>query len=233
MTDFVFAPAEIASVPVYGGGLFPVRRIFCIGKNYADHVREMGGDPKSSSPVFFTKPADAVVTGGTVAYPPKTSNLHFEGELVVALSGSGRNLSTHEDAGALIFGAAAGCDLTRRDLQHLAKEKGGPWDTAKGFDQSAPIGPIGRSEDFPLQDFDDAHLITKVNNKICQNAPLSAMLWNVPELICELSRYFELMAGDLIFTGTPEGVGPLKVDDNIRVEIGSLPPLEFQISAPK
>ena len=212
--------------------LFPVRRIFCIGRNYADHVKEMGGDPKSSSPVFFTKPADAVVTNAKAPYPSQTANLNFEGEMVVALCKGGRQITTRDEAGALIFGVAAGCDLTRRDLQSGAKENGAPWDVAKAFDYSAPLGPIGRWQDFPPSDFDDAHLVTRVNNEVRQNAPLSSMIWTVPEIIIELSKYFELAAGDLIFTGTPEGVGALSVGDRVEVEIGHLPKLAFTVTAP-
>jgi len=228
--DYVIAPPKQPAVAVIGGGVFPVRRIFCVGKNYADHVKEMGGDPKSSSPVFFIKPADAIVTArADVPYPPATENLHFEGELVVALGKGGRDLQSREEAGGLIFGTACGCDLTRRDLQAAAKKAGAPWDTAKGFDASAPVGAIGRSQDFPPSDFDDAHLITRINGDIKQDAPLSSMIWTVPEIIIALSQYFELKAGDLIFTGTPEGVGPLNVGDKVEVEIGSLPSLRFEI----
>lgn len=219
-------------VAVHGGGLFPVRRIFCIGRNYADHVREMGGDPKDTPPVFFTKPADAVVeSGATIPYPQATDNLHFEGELVVALHQGGRDLNTREEAGALIFGTAAGCDLTRRDHQAVAKKAGAPWDTAKGFDHSAPIGAIGRHQDFPPDDFDDARLITTVNGVKRQDAPLSDMIWSVPEIIIALSQQFELNPGDLIFTGTPEGVGPLKIGDKVEIMIGSLPGLSFSIAS--
>ncbi len=230
MSDYVFNPPPPPSVRVHGGGLFPVRRIFCVGKNYADHVKEMGGDAKSDTPVFFTKPADAVVESGAhIPYATATKNLHFEGELVVALHAGGHNLKTREEAGALIFGTAAGCDLTRRDHQAAAKKAGSPWDSAKGFDQSAPIGEIGRSQDFPPGDFDDAHLITTVNGEKRQDAPLSMMIWSVPEIIIALSAQFELKAGDLIFTGTPSGVGPLVVGDNVEVKVGSLPPLTFSI----
>ncbi len=228
----VFDAPPLSLVPVHGGGMFPVRRIFCVGKNYAKHVKEMGGDPKASTPVFFTKPADAiVVSGGTISYPQATSDLHFEGELVVALNKGGRDLKTRENAGALIFGTACGCDLTRRDLQHAAKKAGIPWDTAKGFDQSAPIAPIGRWQDFPPSDFDAAHLITRVNGDVRQDAPLATMIWTVPEIIISLSSFYELKAGDLIFTGTPEGVGPLVPGDHVSVEIGALPPLKFDIAA--
>lgn len=232
MTDYVFEPPESPSVAVAGGGVFPVRRIFCIGRNYADHVKEMGGDAKSDPPVFFAKPADAVVeSGATVPYPMGTEDLHFEGELVVALGCGGRDLMNREDAGALIFGTACGCDLTRRDLQAAAKKRGGPWDAAKAFDRSAPIGAIGKWQDYPPAKFNDAMLVTKVNGDVRQNAPLSSMIWSVPEIICELSRLFELKAGDLIFTGTPAGVSALNIGDAVTVEIGDLPVLNFSIGA--
>lgn len=228
--SFVFSPHPQAAAEVLGGGAFPVRRIFCIGRNYADHVKEMGGDPKADPPVFFTKPADAIVgTGTVVPYPPATSDLHFEGELVIALKAGGRNLATREEAGALIFGQAAGCDLTRRDLQAAAKKAGAPWDAAKAFDHSAPVGMIARIEDFPPHLFDDARLVLTVNGEERQNAPLKSMIWSVPEVIIALSRLFELKAGDLIFTGTPHGVGPLVREDRVEVAIGPLPPLEFAI----
>ncbi len=228
--SFVFTPPDRSVAEVLGGGEFPVRRIFCIGRNYADHVREMGGDPKADPPIFFTKPADALVgTGSVIPYPQGTANFHFEGELVIALKAGGRDLKTRHEAGALIFGQACGCDLTRRDLQAAAKKAGAPWDAAKGFDNSAPVGLIARIEDFPPDLFDDARLILKVNGVERQNAPLRDMIWTVPEIIISLSRLFELKAGDLIFTGTPEGVGPLATEDRVEVMIGPLPPLEFAI----
>jgi fumarylpyruvate hydrolase len=228
--NYVFDPPPRPSAAVLGGGDFPVRRIFCIGRNYADHVKEMGGDPKSSPPVFFTKPADALApTGSVVPYPPATAQFHYEGELVVALKAGGRNLQTREAAGALIFGQACGCDLTRRDLQAAAKKAGAPWDAAKGFDYSAPVGLIARIEDFPPDLFSDARLRLSVNGEIRQDAPLAAMIWSVPEILIALSRLFELKAGDLIFTGTPEGVGPLAREDRVEVTIGPLPPLIFSI----
>lgn len=230
VTDYVFAPPRQAAAPVYGGGLFPVRRIFCVGKNYADHVAEMGGDARSDPPVFFTKPADAVTPDGSaVPYPPGTDDLHFEGELVIALHGAGRNLAGRAAAGALIFGAACGCDLTRRDLQSSAKAAGGPWDSAKALDHGAPLGPIAPISEVPPAALDGARLVTKVNGATRQNAPLSAMIWTAPEIICALSRLFELRPGDLIYTGTPAGVGALAAGDAVRVEIGVLPPLSFTI----
>lgn len=227
---FVFEAPAVSSVEVLGGGRFPVRRIFCIGRNYADHVKEMGGDPKSDPPVFFTKPADAVVeTGSIIPYPQATANLHYEGELVIALKGGGRNLKGRDDAGALIFGQAAGCDLTRRDFQAAAKKAGGPWDAAKGFDNSAPVGMIARIEDFPPDLFDDARVTLSVNGAVKQNAALRQMIWSVPEIITALSQLFELRAGDLVFTGTPDGVGPLAAGDRVEVSVGPLPTLEFSI----
>ncbi|MFN3960776.1 MAG: fumarylacetoacetate hydrolase family protein [Parvularculaceae bacterium] len=227
---FVFAPPAVPSVEVLGGGRFPVRRIFCIGRNYAEHVKEMGGDPRADPPVFFSKPADAIVgTGSVIPYPQATSNLHYEGELVIALKAGGRDLQTREAAVALIFGQAAGCDLTRRDLQALAKKAGGPWDAAKGFDNSAAVGLIARIEDFPPALFDDARLSLSVNGAAKQEAALRQMIWTVPEIIIALSRLFDLNAGDLIFTGTPEGVGPLHPGDRVEVTVGPLPALEFSI----
>jgi fumarylpyruvate hydrolase len=227
---FAVDPPPQPSVEILGGARFPVRRIFCIGKNYSAHVREMGGDPNSDPPVFFNKPADAVVpSGATIAFAQATSDLHFEGELVVALQGGGRDIADAAAARALIFGHAAGCDLTRRDLQAAAKRAGGPWDTAKAFDQSAPISPIAPIGACSFDQLGDARLRLFVNGATMQDAPLSAMIWSVPEIIIALSRLFELRAGDLIFTGTPEGVGPLRRGDRVEVSIGPLPKLEFSI----
>lgn len=233
LRSYVVAPPPQPVLAVDGGGFFPVRRIFCIGKNYADHVAEMGGHPKSDPPVFFTKPADAVVAcGAIVPYPPATDNLHYEGELVVALKAGGRDLRGADAAAALVFGHAAGCDLTRRDLQAAAKKAGGPWDAAKAFDHSAPIGPIARVEDVPFPRLAEAGLRLAVNGAVKQSAPLSAMIWRIPEIIMELSTLFELKAGDIIFTGTPAGVGPLKPRDQVEVRIGDLPALAFTIGEP-
>lgn len=230
---FVIPAPPQAAVAVSGGGRFPVRRIFCIGRNYADHVREMGADPKSSPPVFFTKPADAAAaSGATIPYPPGTEDLHFEGELVVALKGGGRGLPDVRSAEALILGFAAGCDLTRRDLQAAAKKAGAPWDSAKAFDHSAPIGAIERVGEKPLRNLEGAALTLSVNGALRQNSPLSAMIWSVPEVLIALSRLFELRPGDLIFTGTPEGVGPLVVGDRVEVAIGALPKLQFSMGPP-
>lgn len=225
--DCVIEPPQRPAVAVKGGGLFPVRRIFCVGKNYADHVKEMGGDAKSDPPVFFTKPADAIVeSGSSIPFPLATDNFHYEGELVVALKSGGVHIA-REDAQKHIFGYAAGCDLTRRDHQGVAKKKGTPWDTAKGFDDSAPIGEIIPSQD--AGSLAEGSLVTRVNGDVRQDAPLSSMIWSIGEIIAALSAQFELKAGDLIYTGTPEGVGPLSPDDKVSIEIGSLPVLTFTI----
>lgn len=230
MSEPVFSPPPTVFVPVQGGGAFPVRRIFCVGKNYAKHVVEMGGDPKAAPPVFFTKPADAIVTNGRVPFPQATENLHYEGELVVALKGSGRDIASRGEAGALIYGHAAGCDLTRRDHQAAAKKAGNPWDTAKAFDHSAPIGEIAPLATVSHDALGEARLVTRINGEIKQDAALTEMIWSVPEILVALSRQFELKAGDLIFTGTPEGVGPLVVGDDVSVEVGTLPKLLFSMS---
>ena len=228
MSDFVFAPPAQIAVPVKGGGLFPVRRIFCVGKNYADHVKEMGGDPKDVPPVFFTKPADAVHTGGVMRFPLATDNLHYEGEMVVALKSGGAHIP-EADAARHIFGYAAGCDLTRRDLQAVAKEKSGPWDIAKALDDGAVIGPISRYEENTLLNRGAINL--SVNGETRQKSDLSLMIWSIPEIIARLSGLFTLKAGDLIYTGTPEGVGPLVTGDMCRVEVDGLEPVEFNMVA--
>lgn len=230
--SYVIDPPRQAFVAVKGGGRFPVRRIFCIGKNYADHVKEMGGDPKLNPPVFFTKPADAVVASGSkIPYAQATEHLHYEGELVVALKDGGRNIPSPEAASRLIFGYAAGCDLTRRDLQAAAKKGGAPWDTAKAFDNSAPIGEIVPADQLSPGEIEGGRISLSVNGAERQSSDLAAMIWPVPEVIMALSRLFELRPGDLIFTGTPEGVGPLMPGDAIEVRVSGVPALGFSIGS--
>ena len=210
MTDYVIAaPAQVA-VPVSGGGLFPVRRVFCVGRNYAAHAREMGSDPDREPPFFFCKPADAVVTGEEVNYPPATENLHHEMELVVAIGAAGEDVAA-ADALALVFGYAAGLDLTRRDLQDAAKAARRPWDMSKGFDQSAPVGEIApaRAIGHPAE----GRISLRVNGELRQQGDLADQIWPVPEVISALSKLVRLQPGDLIFTGTPDGVGPLVAGD--------------------
>lgn len=200
---------------------FPVRRIFCVARNYPEHVREMGGDGRDT-PFFFTKPTDAVlpvsVSGpGRMAYPPRTANLHHEVEMVLALGAGGRDLSV-EQAAACVFGCAIGIDMTRRDLQTELKAKGRPWDMAKGFDQSAPIGPIHPVSEVPRR----GAITLAVNSEEKQRGNLSDMLWSPPEILAELSTYVELKAGDLVFTGTPAGVGPVNRGDVMSAAIEGL-----------
>ena len=217
-------PAPV-TLPIHGSALrFPVRRIFCVGRNYAEHTREMGGDPTREAPFFFTKPADAcVLSGATIPYPPRTADLHHEAELVVALASGGRDIAT-EDAPALIWGHAAGNDLTRRDLQAEAKAARRPWDMAKAFDRSAIIGALVAG---PIT---DAPITCHVNGRLTQSARLSDMIWSVPEIIAHLSTYVDLQPGDLIFTGTPAGVGPIARGETCTVTVGDLPPATVTIT---
>ncbi len=206
---------------------FPVHRIYCVGRNYAEHVQEMGGQPKNDLPVFFMKPADAVVVDGSaIPYPPKTNNLHYEAELVIAIGTGGASIP-EQAAENHIFGYAVGIDLTRRDLQKVAKDKGGPWDTAKGFDHSAPLSAIRPiDEGGPLS---RGRLWLNVNDEIRQDADLSEMIWGIPQIISILSEFYTLMPGDLIFTGTPAGVGPLLPGDTITAGIENVGTLKTHI----
>jgi len=188
---------------------FPVRRIYCVGRNYADHVREMGNDPSRDLPFFFGKPADAVVGSGRLPFPSHTAELHHEVELVVALHAGGAHVPV-TDAAAMIFGSAVGIDLTRRDLQAEAKKSGRPWDMAKGFDHSAPIGPL-RPGIPPAV----GSISLSINGQARQSGDLRDMIWSVAEIIAALSAYVELAPGDLIFTGTPAGVGPIKRGETV------------------
>jgi len=211
MSDFVITPPPVPAVPVAGGGSFPVRRIFCVGRNYAEHVREMGGDPSREAPFFFTKPADAVLTGGAgMAYPPRTSDLHHEMELVAAIGTGGADIKPGEALGH-VYGYAAGLDMTRRDLQNEAKKAGRPWDMSKGFDFSAPIGEIVAASRIGHPSRGSIEL--KVNGKIRQRSDLDRMIWSVAETVAYLSGLVRLAPGDLIFTGTPEGVAAVSHGD--------------------
>lgn len=203
---------------------FPVRRILCVGRNYAAHRSEMGGDDRDP-PFFFSKPADAVTpSGAEIAYPTATSDLHHEVELVAALGAGGADVSV-EGALSLVFGYAVGVDLTRRDLQAAARAKGQPWDAAKGFDHSAPIGAIRPADGPPPQ----GRIRLSVNGQARQDAAVADMIWNVAEIIAQASRLWRLAPGDLIFTGTPEGVGPLVRGDAVEGEIEAVGRLDFRI----
>jgi fumarylpyruvate hydrolase len=230
MVEYVFAPQAPATVAIEAeGARFPVRRIFCVGRNYAAHAREMGKDPDRDPPFFFTKPADAVVDSGeTIAYPPETGNFHYEIELVVAIGREGFEVS-RETALDYVFGYAVGIDLTRRDLQLDARDKGRPWDWGKAFDQSAVIAPIHRAQhDQPAQ----GRIWLDVNGERKQDADLSQLLWSVPDIISIVSRSMVIKAGDLIMTGTPAGVGPIVDGDVVTGGIDGLGEIRANIGPP-
>ena len=226
MTAYVLAPPAPAAVPVEGEtASFPVRRVLCVGRNYAAHRREMGGDDRDP-PFFFSKPADALVTpGGAVPYPSVTQNLHHEIELVVALKAGGAEVPV-ERALDLVYGYAVGVDLTRRDLQNAAKDKGQPWESGKAFDASAPISAI-RKWDGPAP---QGRIAISVNGVVKQDAVVADMIWNVAEIIAEASKLWTLAPGDLIYTGTPEGVAPLARGDKVDGEIEGVGQLSFTVA---
>jgi fumarylpyruvate hydrolase len=229
MIDFAFTPSAAPSAAIAGSDRrFPVHRIYCVGRNYAEHVREMGGDTEREPPVFFCKPADAVVANeAAIPYPPRTANLHHEIELVIAIGRGGRDI--HKDrALEHVFGYAVGNDLTRRDLQAASKKKGLPWDTSKGFDCSAPLSAIRPASRGHLS---RGRIWLTVNGQPRQESDLAEMIWTVPEVLAELSTLFELQPGDLVFTGTPAGVGALQPGDRIEGGIDGLEVLRNTIIA--
>ena len=228
MSDYVIAPSPQVAVPVSGGGLFPVRRIYCVGRNYAEHAREMGHDPDAEPPFFFSKPADAlVIHGDPVPYPTETSNFHYEIELVAAIGTGGSNIAI-EAAMEHVWGYAVGIDFTRRDLQTWAKKASKPWEVAKGFDHSAPISYLvpASALSLPLK----GKIELMVNNETRQSADIADMIWDLPHVIAELSRYFELFPGDLIFTGTPAGVGAVVKNDRLWGSIAGIGEVETTIA---
>jgi fumarylpyruvate hydrolase len=219
--SYVFAPPPVPSVAVSGSAdRLPIRRIFCVGRNYAAHAREMGKDPDRDPPFFFTKPADAVVGDGeTVAYPPETANFHYEAELVVIIGNGGTNL-TKDSALDHVWGYAIGNDLTRRDLQLKAREQGRPWDWGKAFDRSAVVGPVHPVAQ--VGHLSKAAISLTVNGTTKQNADIADLIWSVPEIISILSHSITLQPGDIIMTGTPEGVGAMVPGDVCEVSIAGL-----------
>lgn len=225
MAEYVIAPPPIPVVPVEGETEgFPVRRILCVGRNYTAHRIEMGSDDRDP-PFFFAKPADAIVPPGRdVAYPPRTANLHHEIELVVAIGTGGKDVS--EDAALNhIYGYAVGVDMTRRDLQNAAKDKGYPWDASKGFDDSAPISAIRRWSGPAPQ----GRIAISVNGQTKQDGKVADMIWNVAEIVSEASKLWTLAPGDLIYTGTPEGVGPVVRGDVVEGEVEGVGKLAFRV----
>lgn len=227
-------PFKVAqtTIPIVGSKQhFPVRRIYCIGRNYAAHAIEMGSDPTREPPFFFQKPTDAiqVVMPGQIAdhpYPTLTKNYHYEIELVAALSKGGKNIPV-DKALELVFGYAVGLDMTRRDLQGAMKKEGKPWEIGKGFDMSAPVGPIHPAA--KTGHFKQGSIWLKVNGQIKQNANLKQMIWSVAEQISRLSAAFELMPGDIIYSGTPENVGPVVRGDVMEGHIDGLPNLTVKV----
>ena len=231
----VFAVAQ-PMLPIAGTSeMFPVRRIYCIGRNYAAHAREMGSDPNREPPFFFQKPSDAIqfVAVGTTAdhpYPPLTKNYHYEIELVAALGKGGRNVPV-EQALSLVYGYTIGLDMTRRDLQRAMGDEKKPWEIGKSFDRSAPMGPLHRVAD--VGHFTKGAISLKVNGVVKQNADLNMMTWSVAEQISKLSQAFELMPGDLIYSGTPENVGPVVPGDVMQGSIAGLPTLDVHVVGTK
>lgn len=230
--SYVVAPSPVVGIPVQGeSGLFPVRRVYCVGRNYAAHAREMGFDPDREPPFFFCKPADSVrpAAEGQVLsfpYPTETSNVHYEIELVAAIGKAGENISV-DDALSHVYGYAVGLDMTRRDLQVAQREKGRPWELGKAFDESAPIGVLYKAETVP--GVHEANISLTVNGETKQKSTVSALIWSVAETISYLSKYFRLEAGDLIYTGTPEGVGPVVRGDVMEGAVDGLGTLKVRV----
>jgi len=230
MSDFVFAAPATPSVAVSGSSSrFPVRRVFCVGRNYASHAREMGSDPNREPPFFFTKPADAVVpAGGAVPYPPATGDLHHEIELVVALGAGGADIAPAQ-ALDLVWGYGVGLDLTRRDLQAAAKDTGRPWDMAKGFDASAPCSAL-----HPVSEVGHpakGRIWLEVNGALRQEGNLDELIWPIADVIAYLSRFVTLAPGDLIYSGTPSGVAALQPGDRLRGGVDGVDSFELEIGA--
>ena len=232
MSAFIIAPPEAASLPVIGTqARFPVRRIYCVGRNYLAHVREMNeGADERDPPFFFQKPPDSMVhDGGVVPYPSLTKSLHHEVELVVALASGGSNIA-QDKALDLVFGYGVGVDLTRRDLQTIAKDKGWPWEMGKSFDHSAPLGALAPAADVGHRT--DLAITLSVNGTLRQSSTIAHMTWNVAEVISKLSEHYRLEAGDIIMTGTPEGVGAVGIGDIIEACVEGLPKLTITITEP-
>jgi fumarylpyruvate hydrolase len=221
MPQYTFAPVPVASVPLQGEySRFPVHRIYCVGRNFAEHAKEMGAEAPKGTPVIFMKPGDAVVTDGRVPFPTQTDDLHHEVELVVAIGRDARGELSEAEAQSLVYAYGVGLDLTRRDLQAVLKDKRLPWDISKGFDASAPISalvPVAQAGELG-----DRRLWLEVNNELRQQAPLSDMIFGVAEVLQHLARLYALRAGDLVYMGTPSGVAALQRGDRFRAGIDGL-----------
>ncbi len=227
MTKFVIDPAPQVCLPIRGSNeTFPVRRIYCIGRNYADHAIEMGHDPNKEPPFFFQKNAQNVDTSGTFPYPPQTSDVHHEMELVVALKSGGADISL-ENALEHVYGYGLGLDMTRRDLQGEAKKLGRPWEVGKSFEKSAPMSELVPASE--TGHLDQGRICLKVNGEIKQDGDLNQMIWKVPEMIAYLSRFYDIAGGDLIMSGTPAGVGPIQRGDKMECEIENLGTMTIEV----
>lgn len=227
MTDFIFTPPARNSLPIQGEEMeFPVRRVYCIGRNYAAHAIEMGHDPDKEPPFFFQKNAENLDTEGEFPYPVRSNDVHHEIELAVLLSSGGTNISV-EGALAHVFGYAVSLDMTRRDLQGQMKKSGRPWEIGKAFESSAPISKITPISDAGSMDHGSIEL--KVNGEVRQTGDLNQMIWKIPEMISYLSEYFELAAGDVILSGTPSGVGPVQVGDLLEGSVTGLNDLVVKV----
>lgn len=228
MSDFVIAPPKVATLPIKGSdALFPVRRVYCIGRNYAAHAVEMGHDPDKEPPFFFQKNPNNLNSSGTFPYPDHSSDVHHEIELAVALKSGGRGISV-DAALDHVYGYAVSLDMTRRDLQGQAKKMGRPWEIGKAFEDSAPTNPL-----VPVSDcghLSDGAITLTVNGETRQEGNLNQMIWKIPEMISYLSDYFELAAGDVIQTGTPAGVGPVQRGDVMEGQVEGLPPLIVRVA---
>lgn len=227
MTKFVIDPAPQVCLPIRGfSESFPVRRIYCIGRNYADHAIEMGHDPNKEPPFFFQKNAQNVDTSGTFPYPPQTSDVHHEMELVVALKSGGADISL-DNALEHVYGYGLGLDMTRRDLQGEAKKLGRPWEVGKSFEKSAPMSELVPASE--TGHLDQGRICLKVNGEIKQDGDLNQMIWKVPEMIAYLSRFYDIAGGDLIMSGTPAGVGPIQRGDKMECEIEHLGTMTIEV----
>lgn len=227
MVDYVIDPPVQTALPVRGSNaMFPVRRIYCIGRNYAAHTIEMGGDPDREEPFFFQKNAQCADSSGEFPYPPQSSDVHHEMEMVVALKSGGADIST-DDALSHVFGYGVGIDMTRRDLQSVAKETRRPWEPGKAFERSAPMSEIVPAAEIGHPD--RGRVALSINGEVRQEGDLGQMIWKVPEMIAYLSRFYDIAAGDLIMSGTPSGVGPVKVGDVIDCEIEGVGSLQVTV----
>ncbi|MCB2137124.1 MAG: fumarylacetoacetate hydrolase family protein [Rhodobacteraceae bacterium] len=227
MSDHVIPTPPVPVIPVVGGGHFPVRRVYCIGRNYAAHAVEMGHDPDREPPFFFQKNPNNLDSSGTFPYPPHSSDVHHEVEMLVALGSGGVNIPIAEALNH-VWGYGICLDMTRRDLQGEAKKLGRPWEIGKAFERSGPTGPLHPVS--KIGHLDSGRVTLKVNGALRQEGDLNQMIWKVPEMISYLSEYFELAAGDVIMSGTPAGVGPVQRGDKMEAEVEGLGVVTFNVA---